>query len=98
MEAIDAMLADGTAQFWCDGEAALVTRILEFPGGAKVLDAIAGAGDMNALSEKIEPACTAFGQAMRLSHLFVTGRHGWKKVLGPHGWKFHQSILTKELH
>lgn len=95
IEAIDALLADGTAQYWCDGRAALVTHIVEYPGGAVALEAIAGAGNMRGLTDSIAPAVEAWARDNGITHLKVAGRPGWERRLK--GWRIWQSILLKEV-
>ena len=94
IEEIDKRLAEGRAQFWCDGKVALVTEVIAHPGGAVTVDALAVAGDMEALNETIEPAVTAWAEPFA-SHLRVIGRPGWVRVKT--GWKHEQSILTRAL-
>lgn len=97
IEAIDAMLITGTAQFWCDGKAALVTRIVDYPGGAVVLDGLAAAGDMASLHDDIDDQTEAWAREQNIPILMVTGRVGWPRVLADKGWKHHQTVLIKEL-
>lgn len=93
--AIDALVSEGRGQFWCDGTAALVTMIEEYPGGARVLKAIAGAGDMTGLIDRIAPETERMGKQSGLSHLMVTGRGGWLRALK--GWRHYQTVLLKDL-
>lgn len=94
IEEVDRRLAEGRAQFWCDGKAALVTEVIEHPGGAVTVDALAAAGDMAALSETIENAVAAWAKPFA-THLRVIGRPGWARAKPD--WKHEQSILTKDL-
>lgn len=93
--AIDEMLNAGTAQYWCDGEAALVTHIVEYPGGAVVLEALSAAGDLDALKDQILGDVERWAREQRLSHLLIAGRKGWERV--HKDWRHYQSILIKEL-
>ena len=95
IEAIDAMLIAGTAQFWCDGKAALVTKITEYPGGAQALEAVAGAGVMDSLTQQIATDVDAWARDQGLSHLMIAGRAGWLRV--HKGWRHYQTILLKDL-
>lgn len=95
IEAIDAMLLAGTAQFWSDGKAALVTAIREYPGGAVALEAIAAAGKMGSLRDEINANVEQWARGQGLSHLLIAGRPGWARV--HKGWRHYQSILLKEL-
>lgn len=96
IEAIDEGLAQEALQYWCDGQAALVTRMVEYPGGAVALEAIAGCGDGDALIATMEPEIARWGQGNGISHLWVAGRIGWLRKR-PAGWIAHQVIITKDL-
>lgn len=96
IEAIDEGLANGVLQYWCDGNAALVTRVVEYPGGAVAVEAVAGAGDGDALIASLEPELARWGRENGFTHLKVAGRLGWLRKR-PEGWKAHQVIIMKEL-
>jgi hypothetical protein len=93
--AIDEELAAGRAQFWCDGEAALVSRVIDYPGGAQVLDVLAAAGKLKNLTQNIAPMVEQWSRQNGLSHMMVAGRGGWVRVL--RDWRHYQSIMVKEL-
>lgn len=97
IEALDYLLGQGKAQFWSNGQAALVTRIVEFPGGAVVLEAIAGAGDMDALIGAIEEHVEGAAREAGLTHLFAPGRLGWLRALRRKGWRHFQTTIVKDL-
>lgn len=97
IETLDAELASGMMQFWCDGSAALVTQVVAYPGGALALEAVAGAGDAEAMIASIEPEVAAWARGQGVTHLRVAGRLGWLKRR-PEGWKAEQVILVKELN
>ena len=96
IEAIDAELGANRAQFWCDGTSALVTRVVEYPGGARVLEAVAASGVKDALTGPIEAQCEAFARSAGLTHMKIEGRLGWLKNR-PVGWRAHQVVLLKDL-
>jgi len=95
IEAIDQLLTEGNAQFWSDGDAALVTRVVAYPGGAVAVEAVAGAGTMEGLVESIAPQVEQWAKTEGYSHLLIAGRAGWSRVHKT--WRHHQSILLKEL-
>lgn len=97
IEAVDEALEQGWAQFWCDGQAALVTSPRTYPGGAVVLEGIAACGDMRALWESIAPAVERWGRASGLKKLHAMGRWGWTRAALPHGWKTEMTVIEKEL-
>jgi hypothetical protein len=96
IEALDEGLKSGALQWWCDGGAGLVTQVLFYPGGAVVLDAIAGAGDADALIGRMEPQIALWGREHGVSHLRVAGRLGWLRKR-PEGWQAHQVVIMKDL-
>ena len=87
------MLTDGRAQFLCDGKAALVIRVVEYPGGAKVAEALAGAGQMQALTETIANEVARWGARTGLTHMVAPGRLGWARALK--GWTPMQVVMRK---
>jgi hypothetical protein len=93
--AIDAELDAGRAQFWCDGAAALVTRIVEYPGGAVALEALAAAGDMGTLIGSLCIDVENKARPAGITHLLVAGRSGWLRKLA--GWRPYQTVIVKEL-
>ena len=95
IDAIDALVLSGEGQFWCDGAAALVTKVVEYPGGAAALEAVAAAGTMANLTDGIAAQAEEWAREQGLSHLLIAGRKGWERV--HHDWRHHQSILLKEL-
>lgn len=94
IEEIDRRLAEGLAQFWCDGRAALVTEIVQHPGGAVTVDSLAATGRRKSLTDVIEPAVREWASGFA-THLRIIGRPGWARVWPD--WQHEQSILTKVL-
>ena len=93
--AIDSMLIARTAQFWCNGHAALVTRLVEYPGGATALEAVAATGELIALRREMTEHVEKWAKEQGLTHLMITGRAGWLRV--HKGWRHYQTVLLKEL-
>ena len=96
IEAIDVLLANNEAQFWCDGNAALVTRIVAYPGNAVAVETLAAAGNLETLRDEIAPAVEAWGRLHGCTHLLIAGRAGWARVHRDK-WRHHQSILIRNL-
>ncbi len=92
---IDQRLADGTAYFLATAEAAMVVELLEYPGGAKVVSAMAAAGDMDEILGPLGEEAIALGWSVGADHAMVPGRSGWRRKRPDF---FHyQTILVKEL-
>ena len=97
IEAIDRELTEGRAQFWCDGESAIVTRLIEYPGGAKVIEILAAYGHLESLWTQIQPALETYARNNGIGILRATGRLGWARAGKKHGWKAEMVIIEKEL-
>lgn len=94
IKAFDALLQNGEAQFWASADAALITRLVRYPGGAVAVEATAGAGSIEGLAA-LTPPINDWALDVGATHLLVTGRPGWARALT--GWRHHQSILIKEV-
>lgn len=92
---IDAMLAEGQAQFWATNDAAMVTELASWPGGAVTIRAIAAAGRKQDIIGKLGEAVLAWGKAQGATHAMVPGREGWRRERPD--FRHYQTILTKEL-
>lgn len=97
IEAIDAMLADGRAQFWATDKSALVTLVTSYPGGAVVIEVLAGTGSMADLIKRVRPKVEEWGRQYGCTHIQIKGRTGWARALKKHGFKHLQDILVKGL-
>lgn len=95
IEHIDALLASGEAQFWASDDAAMVTQIVHWPGGAVSVRAIAAAGKKADITGALKDAVLAWGAAVGCTHAFVEGRDGWRNELPD--FEHYQTILVKEL-
>lgn len=94
VEAIDELLLEGHGQFWSDGESALVTRAVLYPGGAVALEAVAAAGKLESLRDTVAPKVEEWARSQGFTHMLIAGRGGWARV---HGWRHYQSVIVKEL-
>lgn len=97
IEAIDAMLAEGRAQLWATDKSALVTLVTSYPGGAVVIEVLAGTGSMADLIKRVRPKVEEWGRAYGCTHIQIKGRPGWARALRTHGFKHFQDILMKGL-
>ncbi len=96
IEAIDAALDANDAQWWCDGENALVTRVVRYPGGAVVIEGIAAFGCLVGLWNNIQPRLVEWGKAIGATRLHALGRLGWGKK-HPDDWKIHMVMICKDI-
>jgi hypothetical protein len=97
IEAIDTMLREGRAQFWGTDKSALITLVTSYPGGAVVIEVLAGTGSMADLIKRVRPKVEAWGRQYGCTHIQIKGRPGWARTLKPHGFRHFQDILMKGL-
>lgn len=87
----------GRAHFWSDGESAVVTRPVRYPGGAVVIEVLSAAGVLSSLWKRIAPAVEAQGRALGATKLYAMGRIGWSRSSRPEGWKTEMAVIMKDL-
>jgi hypothetical protein len=92
---IDQRLADGTAYYLANAEAAIVVEIVDYPGGARAVSVMAAAGDKDTILGLLGEEAMALGWSVGADHAMVPGRQGWKR-LRPDFFHY-QTILVKEL-
>jgi hypothetical protein len=98
IDAIDSLLLSGDGQFWCDGDSALVTRIIAYPGGATAFECIAAVGNAEGLWKRIAPQVEATGRQWGLKRIYALGRLGWERHQSrPDGWERFMVCLVKDL-
>jgi len=95
IEHVDSLLSAGLAQFWATDDAAMVTQLNAWPGGAVTIEVIAAAGKKSDILGPMHEAATEWGRANGATHVLVAGRDGWRRELP----EFHhyQTLLLKEL-
>lgn len=86
---------DGRAQWWCNGHAAIVTQVFEFPRRS-VLNYWLVAGELNA-ALSMQPDIDAWALGRGCNAATATGRRGWLNELKPWGWKAHAIEYAKPL-
>jgi hypothetical protein len=92
---IDQRLIDGTAFFLATTEAAMVLELVEYPGGARVVNVIAAAGDMDEITGRLGERAMEFGREAGCDMAMVPGRDGWRRKRPD--FQHYQTILVKEL-
>lgn len=95
IEFIDQAIVDGAAQFWASDDAAMVTRLVTYPGGAVTLETMAATGTLAGVLA-LEPAATRWARKQGATYLLAAGRPGWARVR-PEGWRHWQCIIIKDL-
>lgn len=94
---MESEIAAGLAHFWCDGESAVVTRPVQYPGGAVVVEILSAAGVLSSLWKRIAPQIEEYGRSLGATKLYAMGRIGWARSSRPEGWKLEMSVIMKDL-
>lgn len=94
IEYIDGLVVDGSAQFWATDEAAMVTVLKDWPGGAVTVDVIAAAGKKGDITGPLREAAETWARE-HATFALITGRDGWRKELPE--YRHYQTWLIKEL-
>lgn len=92
---IDELLISGEAQFWATDDAAMVTELKEWPGGAVTIEPIAAAGKKGDILGPLQAAAQAWGKAQGATIVRVVGRDGWRRELTE--FRHYQTILMKDI-
>lgn len=92
---IDELLIQGAAQFWATDDAAMVTELKEWPGGAVTIEPIAAAGKKGDILGPLQASAQAWGKANRATIVRVVGRDGWRRELSE--FRHYQTILMKDI-
>lgn len=92
---IDQLLIDGAAQFWATDDAAIVTQLREWPGGAVTIEVTAAAGKKADILGPLHSAAAAWATENGATHILVAGRDGWRRELD--GFRHYQTLLIKDL-
>lgn len=91
---IDELLSEGLAQFWATDDAAMVSQLREWPGGAVTVEVIAAAGRKSDIIGHLGDSVQAWGAANGASHALVAGRDGWRRERPD--FRHYQTLLIKE--
>jgi hypothetical protein len=84
-EDVAELVATGRAQFWPAPRGVAITEIVEYPR-KKVLHCFLAAGELDQILDMIDSAIK-WGRTQDCTSLTLTGRNGWQRVLGNHGFK-----------
>ena len=91
----DWLVSTGQGQFWATEDGAMITRIVTYPSGVKVLDPHAAAGNINAVLGELKPFIEDWARARGCKYVRPAGREGWRKTMPD--YRHHQTVLIKEL-
>jgi hypothetical protein len=88
-------IKQGRAQWWCNGDAAIVTEIMRHPQ-RWVLNYWLVAGELNA-ALSMQPDIDAWAINEGCDAAIATGRRGWTPLLKEWGWRVHAIEYAKPL-
>jgi hypothetical protein len=92
---VDELLSEGLAQFWATPDAAIVTLLKSWPGGAVTVEVVAAAGKKCDITGPLHTAAAAWAKEHGATHVMVAGRKGWQRELPE--YRHYQTLLIKEL-
>lgn len=92
---VDELLAGGLAQYWATDDAAIVTQLKEWPGGAVTIEVIAAAGKKADITGPLHESAAEWARANGATHIMVAGRDGWRRELPE--YRHYQTLLLKEI-
>lgn len=78
-------ILDGRMQLWPGKRSAAVTEIIQYDR-KKVLHVFLAGGDMDELIDMIDSA-ERWGAEQGCTSMTMSGRKGWERVLGKHGFR-----------
>jgi hypothetical protein len=94
-EDVEKAILEGRMQIWPGTKSAAVTEIIEY-ARKKVLHVFIAGGDMDELIQMIDSAA-AWGRTQNCASLTMSGRKGWERVLGRHGFKPVMIVMEREI-
>lgn len=96
IEQLDLSLLQGHSQFWCHGESAIVTEMVEYEGGDRIGQVEWAVGDLDEILSDLMPRAEAYLWAQGAKRIMFEGRPGWKRVLRQHGFRDYSVTLVKD--
>ncbi|MBL8771149.1 MAG: hypothetical protein JNK30_07170 [Phenylobacterium sp.] len=94
IEDLEAMIAGGEAYLWPGADAAIVTQVVAYPSGEKVLQTLWAVGDLKEVLA-LEPALCASARLLGCSRILIEGRKGWERLLKPAGYEPWSVTVSK---
>lgn len=88
-------IIEGRMQLWPGAKSAAVTEIIQY-ARKKVLHIFLAGGDMDELLDMIDSA-TAWGRDQGCGGLTMSGRRGWERVLGKHGFRPVMIVMERDI-
>jgi hypothetical protein len=93
---IDAQVWAGRIRLLHDDKALIAFEIKDYPGGAREINGMFAAGDLQAIMGLIDQA-EDFARSIGCHVATIESRTGWAKALKGRGYRPHQLRIQKEL-
>lgn len=97
IEDIEGSLLRGECDFWEGPDWAVITEVVQYKAGERVLQFLWAAGDLEALIAKALPQVEAWARGQGCTSILIEGRKGWEKALRPQGFAPWSVTLRKGL-
>jgi hypothetical protein len=88
-------ILSGRMQIWPGRASVAITEIIEYPC-KKVLHVFLAGGEMAELIDMIDSAAI-WGDAQGCTSITMSGRRGWDRVLGNHGFKPVMIVMERAI-
>jgi hypothetical protein len=96
IEGVERGLADGRLMLWPAKDSAVITEILTYQGGERVIQALWACGKTEEIVA-LSPGIEAYGRLMGCTSFLVESREAWKRVLKPLGFELWSVTMRKGL-
>ncbi len=93
---LDGEVAGGRCQVFGGDSAVIVTKLIEYPTGARDIHGMVAAGDLAEILELIDQA-EAWGREQGCIGAEIASREAWVKIMAGSGYRMHQITICKEL-
>lgn len=97
IEFLDQRMAEGSAFLWASENAGLVCEVRDYPGGARAIQVLVAAGDMNDVIGPLREQAEEWARSVGCTDVIVESRPGWARALRQFGYEPHQQAVKKGL-
>jgi hypothetical protein len=97
IERLDDDVLSGRVQFWPGNNAAIITEIVDYAGGEKVIQGLWATGDLDEMVEHIIPFVEDWARSIGCTSVLIESRPGWERVLKSAGYERFSVTVRKGL-
>lgn len=94
-EDVEKAILDGRMQIWPYGNSCAVTEIIQYDR-KKVLHVFLAGGDLEEIANGID-SVAEWGRTQGCTGLTMSGRKGWERVLGRHGFTPVMIVMERKI-